>query len=667
MTQLYSDSFPPPPQNLPAPVAETVSFLKRNALLIIGVGITVAFWIGLYAWFVYKPHYSSKAVVIIKDSAVTTRYVQPDQNYMSQTTSSSSSNPVLNSMSLLKSNMIGEALWKYLQDEHPEELKKLKIKSRKEWESAFQDGSGFIKAKNIPGTDLISIQFSWTEAAFAKEGLDVVVKAFQDGSRDLNKAEEVSRTRYLTLQAKELADQLKQIRHQKSLYRSKVGTISLNREQDDLASTRLDLSNKLNQAEAQARGKESLRQNYQRILRMTPAQAVDASAMGQNSTMARLQDELYRLKELYSVLHASLSDTNPKLREVRAQMAEVQANIQAEGNRTLGSSVLRHSPGAMAVADSTRSQAVGDMLRAEGESKDYRAQAQQIRKRLAEVNKQIRTYPGFAEEMSNLDQQENSLSAALDQLRQKVIESRIREDQTLSNVFIVDAPRLPEKPQFPTQIHLTVLGLLLGLGTGAAVAFGREQLFSSSTSPYDTDDRDDDDHLPPSGGRRSSTGWLDPIGGEGKSKASRPRVVPRIDGSLNMDTAQIADDSTTHSLFRAPQAASGKKRRNRGQKTGRLNNLGGRNQRHERQSAAMNPELYDWAQSSIPAMYAMDEKSLFPELASLQVEEQAEKNLLSSIGKTFKRLNEQSLTAVVSFSRGGAKELAPSFSTESIQ
>jgi len=666
MTQHYSDSFPAPPQNLPTPVVETVNFLKRNALLIIGVGITVAFWVGLYAWFVYKPHYSSKAVVIIKDSAVTTRYVQPDQNYMSQTTSSSSSNPVLNSMSLLKSNMIGEALWKYLQDEHPEELKKLKIKKRKEWEAAFQDGSGFIKAKNLPGTDLISIQFSWTDGPFAKEGLDVVVKAFQDGSRDLNKAEEVSRTRYLTLQAKELADQLKQIRHQKSLYRSKVGTISLNREQDDLASSRLDLSNKLNQAEAQAKGKESLRQNYQRILRMTPAQAVDASAMGQNSTMARLQDELYRLKELYSVLHASLSDTNPKLREVRAQMAEVQANIQSEGNRTLGTSVLRHSPGAMAVADSTRSQAVGDMLRAEGESKDYRAQAQQIRKRLAEVNQQIRTYPGFAEEMSNLDQQENSLSAALDQLRQKVIESRIREDQTLSNVFIVDAPRLPEKPQFPTQIHLTILGLLLGLGTGAAVAFGREQLFSSGTSPYDNDDHDDDDHLPPSGGRRSSsTGWLDPIGGEGKSKASRPRVVPRIDGSLNMDdAAQIADESTTHSFFRAPQAAPAKKRRNRSQKAARIEK---RTERHVRQSAAMNPELYDWAQSSIPSMYAMDETSLFPELASLQVEEQVQKNLLSSIGETFKRLNEQSLTAVVSFSRSGNKELAPSFSTESIQ
>jgi uncharacterized protein involved in exopolysaccharide biosynthesis len=635
-SSLYS-SFPPP-QRLPAPLLEARDFLKRNALLIAGISVTIAFWIGLYAWFVFKPHYSSKAVVIIKDSAVTSRYVQPDHNYVTQTTSSSSSNPVLNSMALLKANSIGEALWDYFQDEHPEELKKMHIRSHRQWDNVFQDGSGFVKAKNLPGTDLISVQFSWSQAAIAKDGLDTVIQAFQESSRNLNRAEEVSRTRYLSRQSQDLAEQLKQIRHRKSLYRAKIGTVSMAREQDDLAASRLDLANKLNQVEAQARGKESQTQNYQRVLGMNSIQALRASAVGQNTTMSKLQDELYRLKQLYSVLHTSLSDMNPKIREVRAQIAEVQANIQTENSRTLGADA-KNVGSSLAVADTTRSQAVGDLLKAQSEAQDLRSQAHVMRSRLGQVDHEIRTYPAFAEEMSNLEEQESSLSAALDQLRQKVIESRIKEEQTLSNVFIVDSPRLPEKPQFPTQIHLTILGLLLGLGTGVAVAFARERLFLSQSEP--TDDEDDDDHLPPSSGNtRRKNGWLDPLSSRAsrRQQTSRPFMPP---AGLNMATPELPSSTHLDSIQGEEESLQNKEETS---DDGPIH-----------KSAALHPEQYDWEQSFVPSFYALNETAAFPELADLQQKQgkrQAEKiSWFQKAFGAFRRFNEHSVLAVVTLAR----------------
>ncbi|WP_303674277.1 GumC family protein [Vampirovibrio chlorellavorus] len=470
---LKHHALPEPPERLLPGVA---SFWRRNTALIVGVGLFVCFWMLIYTFFVFKPGYAAKAMVIIKDSAITSRYVEPDQYYALQTTSSSSSNPVLNTMGILKSSAISEALWQFFQSKHPEQLKKLKIKTPADWKAFYQDGSAFIKAKNQPGTDLISVQFSWSDPVIAKEGLGVVLKAFQNASRDLNRSEQSTRTQFLEGQVRELEAQLLAVRKLKSTYQISNKTVSVRREGDDLAGSRMELSNRLSQLEAQAQGKERLARRYQQLLGMNPEKALKASALGQNATIARLQDELYRLQQQYALLSASLTESNPKVREIEAQIAQVKANLSAEQSRTMGTANNTQT----VVADTTRGDLVRNMLLANGEAQDLRAQAAIIRQRLGQINVDISQFPQKAEGLAQIEQKEASLSVALDHLRQKALEGRVKEAQTLSNVFIVDEPSLPQKAQFPNRTHLIVLSLLMGLGVGMATAFAKEQLSGPS-------------------------------------------------------------------------------------------------------------------------------------------------------------------------------------------
>lgn len=461
--------------------ANVAGFLKRNAALIIGVWLFITFWMLIYTFMVYKPGYAAKSMVIIKDSAITGRYIEPDQYYALQTTSSSSSNPVLNTMGILKSDAIRNALWEFFQQKHPEQLKKNNIKSQQDWNDFFQDGSAFIKAKNQSGTDLITIQFSWTSPIIAKEALGVVLIAFQNASRDLNRSEQITRTQFLDKQVADIEAQLTHIRNQKSAYQSTNRTVSVNREGDDLAATHMELSNKLNQMEGQAEGKEKLMRLYQQLLGMSPEKALKASAIGQNSSITRLQDELYRLEQQHSLLSASLTEVNPKVREIKAQIAQVKASLNAEETRTLGAGNAVKNTQAV-LADSTRSDLVRNMLTAQGEAQDLRAQAAVTRIRLRQISTDISGFPQKVEGLAQIVQKETSLSNALDQLRQKALEGRLKEEQTLSNVFIVDQPSLPDHAQFPNQTHLAILSVLMGLGVGLTTAFAKEQL--SSTTSY---------------------------------------------------------------------------------------------------------------------------------------------------------------------------------------
>jgi len=472
------------PQLNPAPQFfdsnQPFSFLRRNAGLIVLVGLIVSGWMLVYTFTMFHPKFGAKATVIIKDSAITNRYVEPEQFYAMQTTTSTSSNPVLNTMGILKSEAISDALWAYFVEKHPEELKRLKIKTQKDWESFYQDGSSFIKAKNQPGTDLISIQFSWTEPQIAKDSLNVVVKAFQDASRDLNKEEQISRTKFLSRQMGDIEGKLQAIRNKKSEYESQNATVSVKRESDDLAGSRMELSNKLAQLQGQAQGKENLVRRYQGMLGMSSEAALRGAALGQNSTMVKLQDELYRLQQLHSLMSSSLTDTNPKVREVQAQIDQVQANIEQEKGRVMGpfgKEAGSVSNDGEVIADSTRNTLIGDMLKAQGEAQDLRAQAARIEQRLGQVNADIRSFPTTAVGLANLEQQETTLSTALDHLRQKVMEGKMKEAQTLSNVFIVDSPRLPEHPSFPNRTHLIVISILMGVAAGVSVAFIKDQVF----------------------------------------------------------------------------------------------------------------------------------------------------------------------------------------------
>lgn len=451
-----------------------IRFLKRNSLLIGGVAAFVMFWVLVYAFTLHSTQYAAKSVVIIKDSAITSRYVMPEQYYALQTTTSNSSNPVLNTMGLLKSKSISDALYDYFQEKRPEELSRNRIASRADWDRFFLDGSSFIKAKNQPGTDLITVEFEWDNPVVAQEALQVVVNAFQQASLELNQSEQRSRTSFLEKQVEEVDAQLAAVRSRKTRYRQGAGTVSVKRESDDLAGSRMELGNRLSQIEASARGKEAEVARYQKMLGMNPEKALKASALGQNATMAKLQDELYQLQQKAANLRTTYTENNPKVKEVQSQIDQIKADIEAEKVRTLGKQAADVQDGV--VADTTRGTVVASMVAAQAEANRLRSEAAVIRNRLGEVNGMIQRFPQVESELAGIEQEEASLGSALDNLRQKVMEAKVKEEQTLSNVFIVDPPRMPVKPEFPTQLHLVVLSVVMGLGAGVVTAMGKEQL-----------------------------------------------------------------------------------------------------------------------------------------------------------------------------------------------
>ncbi len=429
---------------------------RRMAAASIALGIWG--WTLGYAFIAYEPQYVSKATVIIRDSAINKRYVDTDFKDAVQTTSSAAANPVLNTMNLLKSTQVSDALYHYFAEVHPKELKRRHIHNKLDWELFYGDGSDFLKSKNLPGTDLISLQFTWPDPFMAREALGIVLEAFQHASLNINRAEQHQRSQYLVDQVQRMTGRLAMIRQQKSIYKERTGTVSPEQEGVNIVQARMDLENQLSRVKAQSGSKHRESRQFASVLGMSPDEGLQATALGQNETMAKLRQQYYDASENYALLTAALSAKNPKVREVKAQLDQMEKDLSNEMKRSAGN----HGQVPIIIADSTRSAVVNQMATAQAEANGFDAMSVPMAARLGEVNRRLRHLPQIEENLAQIEQEERAVSQALDALQQKALEARFKEAETMSNVFVLDAPRQPQGQEAPTQKHILAIGLLIG-------------------------------------------------------------------------------------------------------------------------------------------------------------------------------------------------------------
>jgi uncharacterized protein involved in exopolysaccharide biosynthesis len=447
--------------------------IQQHSKLALSVMIAIFALTSVYSMTAYKPKYNSAASVVIKNSPMTSSYLT---NETYATTTSSLSNPILNTMELLKSDTVARTVWQDVLIKHPTELQKLKLKTLDQWRGRFGDGKSFIKAKNIPGTDVIYLGFNWSDPSIAQEGMAAVLKAFMQASLEQNQSEHHQRFLYLTKQAADLKKRLFAIRENIALFKKTHDIYNLDSSMTTYEQHRSALDQSTRAAGAEAQNYENQLSAYESSLGMSPKRAVAAAALGRSSTLSQMFNKLYELTAERTSLQERYTPEHVKIKQLDSQISQMKKDIQTETARN-GLTAKVNPTGdkkvddASVIADETRGVAVTNMLEVQARFKGAKAQSAQLSRSLAQLESKMRQLPEAEATLMNLKQEETSMSNALDVLEQKALEAKMREMQTLSNVFPLANPSLPGSPQFPNRIQLMILGVAFGALGGIALAY----------------------------------------------------------------------------------------------------------------------------------------------------------------------------------------------------
>lgn len=429
---------------------------KRDEKLILSSVLIIFSWAIIYLLLFYKPSYESKAKVWIKDLA-TSEYVTTldKENQLAPLTVAG--NPLLTQVELLKSEQLKQDVADY------------KLKQGEKVDANNVE----VDVENDINTDILTISYSDHSPEKAQNTLRQILKDYDEINLSINKKVKTSRREYIDSKLEEITQKLHSVRNEIRNYKRKNLSIDLAEQSKGLVDQEILMSSKLADTNAEIKNKRSSINEFKRQLSLNSKDAINAVALGGNPVLTQLRNDLNTAIQEYEFDSAKLSVTNPKMVAQKAKIAAINKQIKKQIELSVGKYAQAQK---INIFDPVREDLVKNYAATQTDLMGLEAESQSISSSIDKINQQKAKLPEDKFNLDNLEQEENVLSEAYNQLKEKQIEAKIKEAETVSNIIVVDVPSLPEGASFPTAFQALLLAIFFGGFVGIFVSILKTML-----------------------------------------------------------------------------------------------------------------------------------------------------------------------------------------------
>ena len=191
------------------------------------------------------------------------------------------------------------------------------------------------------------------------------------------------------------------------------------------------------------------------------------------------KESLKQLKLQLIDLKTRFSDEYPDVVKTKAAILEIEQQLKEKGTSASGD--RPDNPAYITLA----SQLAGN----KSEIASIRRQIDELRKKREVYRTRMEATPQVEEGYKGLLVERGSLQAKYDDLNRKTMDAKVAQglekEQLAERFSIIDAARLPEKPDSPNIPAILLIGLVLGMGAGVGLAAVRESGDDTVRSPDD--------------------------------------------------------------------------------------------------------------------------------------------------------------------------------------
>jgi succinoglycan biosynthesis transport protein ExoP len=206
----------------------------------------------------------------------------------------------------------------------------------------------------------------------------------------------------------------------------------------------------------------------QQQLRMSPEQAVSATALSQSPAIQEVFSQLQQVQGQLDLERARYRSTHPTIATLEQQEVLLQQRLQGRVAQLVGQSRVSERDiqlGALA-QDLT-----ANLVQSEVERIALGNQIAELTRLQAEQRSRAITIPRLEATQRELERRLAAAQGTYESLLQRLQEVQVAEDQTIDNVRVISAAVVPEKPAASSKKLILLGGLVLGSAMGMVTAF----------------------------------------------------------------------------------------------------------------------------------------------------------------------------------------------------
>lgn len=306
---------------------------------------------------------------------------------------------------------------------------------------------GGLNVQLVPNSRLLQISYTHPDPRLATEIANTLVKTFVEENFK-TKYESVTQTsEWLSTELSDLQRRVETSQEKLVRYQKDHSILGIDEKQNIVTEKLGELNKELTAAESERIEKES---DYELANSADASLVAKISPQTSNDLMSKLQEKEAELGTQYAQATTQFGSGYPRVTELANQLNQVRAQIAGEEKR---------------IRERLRNDYLAALQREQLLASTFERQKQEANK----LNES-------AIEYSVLKRDAESNRELYDNLQQRLKEASVSAGLRSSNIRVVDVARTPTAPITPNVFRNMILGLLLGMAGGLALAFALESL-----------------------------------------------------------------------------------------------------------------------------------------------------------------------------------------------
>lgn len=415
-----------------------------------------------YYFFFYTALYTTTTKLYVKNilkPSIVAQYAEPG----TIKSESGYSNPLFNLYELIKSEDIAFNVYERVKEQYPKDLGKLGVVSKESFYSAYL---GLISSVVIPSTDVLTVNFKWTDRKNAKEVLAIVIDEFRKENLSIRRSLDTEKRIYLEEQTTEIEEKLEKLREEIKDYKIKNELSDANIEAANLIDVRMSLLREVSSLKAQIDYNTKKFIEYAKQLEINdPIVALKSAGVGNDPYLVKLSADLAMAQQNLAMLKTRFTDKYHEVVSLQGQIDELKRNIEERKVATVKNMVLPKT-----IYDGPATNIVSQFAQVHVEKLSQEVMLKALEKGIDDILKTENELHIKQIGLDNLKKQEEAFAMAYQNIKAKQLEAKIQENEIVDNLLTLMSPA--DASPFQLTLLTRFVGFLLfGTLSGLGIAY----------------------------------------------------------------------------------------------------------------------------------------------------------------------------------------------------